>query len=472
MKEVDVTDRLTYLAEKFDVFECDLGEEYLTKKLQELNTIGYKTSLIKNGNAIVIAVLSLKKRDNREHPTKNVSVSSDVFTSIIAADPTDNKIYIQWMLNIFTSLIKGGEEDIKAAIRFVEEDLPQANAYLTLFENNKRKKKFIDLCKASYTLKNVKDPTNINQYVSLSQLFDGVDPFIEKEPSAVERVLNKFVSAGQAIIPVKDRKFTLYIPKTVAASVVFDKFTSWCTAREGNGMFNSYTSGNKKPNGKDSDIYIIINNKFFSGESDEMYQLHFETNQLRDRKNGHQNVSIFENVISESEGLSNFFHDELMVMAKGYKKGIENNKYLDFLIQFGFTESLFEMIDEDTPTIKFMNREIPKLPDISRFKSLDQLIICSGRMVELHPSIGKLTNLEMISLADNKIKTLPKEIGYLKKLLFINLIGNPIKDIPSEIAYLDKTNGGSLQRLGIKEDEIGAENYRRLKELLPTTNID
>jgi len=472
MKEIDVTDRLTYLAEKFDVFECDLGEEHLNKKIVALNADGYKTSLIKNSSGVVIAILSLKIRKNREYPTKNVSVSSDVFTAIIAADSSDNKIYIQWMLNIFTRLIKGGEDDIKVAVRFVEEDLPQANAYLVLFENNKRKKKFIDLCKASYTLKNVKDPTNINQYVSLSQLFDGVDPFIEKEPSAVERVMNKFVSAGQAVIPVKDRKFTVYIPKTTAASVVFDKFTSWCTARQGNGMFNSYRNGHKKPNGKESDIYIIINNKFFTGESDEMYQLHFETGQLKDRKNTHQNVSIFECVISQSEGLSNFFHDELIIMAKGFKKGLENNKYLDFLIQFGFTDSLFEMIEEETPTIKFMNREIPKLPDISRFKSLDQLIICSGKMVELHPSIGKLTNLQMISLTDNRIKTLPKEIGFLKKLMFLNLIGNPIKDIPSEISYLDKTNGGSLHRVGVKEEEIGSENYRRLKELLPTTNIN
>ena len=237
-------------------------------------------------------------------------------------------------------------------------------------------------------------------------------------------------------------------------------------------MFNSYRNGHKKPNGKESDIYIIINNKFFTGESDEMYQLHFETGQLKDRKNTHQNVSIFECVISQSEGLSNFFHDELIIMAKGFKKGLENNKYLDFLIQFGFTDSLFEMIEEETPTIKFMNREIPKLPDISRFKSLDQLIICSGKMVELHPSIGKLTNLQMISLTDNRIKTLPKEIGFLKKLMFLNLIGNPIKDIPSEISYLDKTNGGSLHRVGVKEEEIGSENYRRLKELLPTTNIN
>ena len=55
-----------------------------------------------------------------------------------------------------------------------------------------------------------------------------------------------------------------------------------------------------------------------------MYQIHFETNQLKDYKNG-QNVSIFEDVLAESEGLTNFFYEELMGMAKTFKKGIENN---------------------------------------------------------------------------------------------------------------------------------------------------
>ena len=218
-------------------------------------------------------------------------------------------------------------------------------------------------------------------------------------------------------------------------------------------------------------IYIIINNKFFSGESEELYQIHFETNQLKDRKNS-QNVSIFESVLSESEGLSNFFYEELMGMAKEFKKGIENNKYLDFLIQFGFAESLFEMFPEDTPTIRIMNREVPKLPTLSRFKNVDQFIVTKAKLVELHPSIGDLTNLEMLVLTDNRIKSLPKEIGMLKNLVFLNLTGNPIKDIPSEIACLDKSNGGSLHRVGVKEEDIGKENYRKLKSLLPQTEIN
>ena len=304
----------------------------------------------------------------------------------------------------------------------------------------------------------------------MAQLFDAVDPFIEKEPSAVERTLYKFVQNGQAEIPVKDRKFTLYIPKTTAASVVFASFANWCTAREGNGMFNSYTQNNLKPNGKHSDIYIIIDNKFFTGESKDIYQIHFETNQLKDYKNG-QNVSIFENVLMESEGISNFFYEELIGMAKQHKKGIENNHYLDFLIKFGFAESLFELIDDSTPTIRFMTREIPRLPDISKFVNLDQLIICNAKMVEIHSSIGKLKNLEMLVLTENKISNLPKEIGNLNKLTFLNLVGNPIVEFPDEIKYLDKSNGGSLHRIAVKESDIGSKNYQKLKELLPTTLI-
>lgn len=476
MKKTNITDRLTFLAEQFDVFDCSNEVNFL-KKIEELKLNNYNSTLINSTilsglkNKEVLAILS-SKINEKERILKKISISSDVFSLMILSDPTENKMYLQWILNLFSRLIKdGGIASIELAIRFVKEDLPQANAYLQLFEDNKRKKKFYDLCKGSYSLKHVEDPTNINQYVSLAQLFDAVDPFIEKEPSAVERTLQKFVESGQALMPMKDRKFTLYIPKTTAASVVFANFANWCTAREGNSMFTNYITNNKKPNGKDSEIYIIINNKFFTGESQELYQIHFETNQIKDKANG-SNVSIFETVLNESEGLTNFFKEELMSMAKDFKRGIENNKYLDYLIKFGFAESLFEVLDENTPTIRFMTKEIPKLPDISRFKAIDQLIICDAKLMELHPSIGKLTSLELISLTGNRIKSLPKEIGMLKNLIFLNLVGNPIVDIPSEIANLDRSRGGSLHRIGLKEEEVGAEVYKRLKELLPTTLIN
>ena len=473
MKENAVTDRLTFLAETFDVFEpsSETDKNILDDKLQVLKKEGYKCSLVKSNDDLILSILSTKMND-KNRLLKKVSVSSDIFSAMITADPTDNKMYLQWMLNVFTRLIKEGTKtSLDNAKRFVLEDLPQANSYLVLFEDNKRKRKFRELCKASYSIKNLEDPTNINQYKSLAQLFDSVDPFIEKEPSAVERTLKKFVDSGQALIPVKDRKFTLYIPKSTDSSVVFDNFANWCTAKKGNSMFTHYTSSYKKPNGKNSDIYIIVNNKFFTGDSKEIVQIHFETDQIKDRKND-SNVSIYESILSESEGLSNFFYEELITMAKEYKRGIDNNKYLDFLVKFGFADSLFELIDIETDTIRFSEREIPRIPDITKFKNLEQLIISKASLVDLHESIGTLYNLEMLILPKNKIKSLPKEIGNLKKLEFLNIIGNPIKDFPNEITYLDKSNGGSLHKIAVEESDIGADNYRRLKELLPTTSFD
>lgn len=471
MKKINIVDRLTFLAEKFDVFEPDEDNTF-DSKLKSLVDDGYDIKEVNSPNGEIIAIIS-NKVNNKDRMLKKISISSSVFYNMVLSDPTENKIYLQWMLNFISRLLK--EETISnfdLAIRFVNEDLPQAKKYLTLFEENKRKNKFKDLCKGSYTLMNVNDPTDINQYKSLAQLFDAVDPFIEKEPSAVERTLNKFVEIGQAVIPVRDRRYTLYIPKTTEANVVFEKFANWCTAVTGNGMFKNYTLDNKKPNGKNSDIYIIINNDFFLGKSDELYQIHFETNQIKDRRNG-QNVSIFDNVIANSEGISNFFHEELLAMAKSNKTNLNKNKYLEFLIQFGFTDSLFELFDKETPAIKFTERKnIPKLPDISGFKNLDQLIICDANLVEIHPSIGKLKNLEMLVLSGNSIKEIPKEIGSLKNLIFLNLCDNPIINIPNEIKYLDKVNGGSLERLAIKTKDIGEDNYNKLKKLLPTTIIN
>lgn len=463
-----VTDRLTFLAEVFDVFECDSENSELKEKIKQITDAKYEPFMVNCHTGNTLAIVSSKVNE-KNRTQKKISICSNVFTEMIVADPTDNKVFLQWMLNIFSKLAKEGTtSSVESAVRFVEEDLPQANKYLTLFEENKRKKKFKDLCGVSYVLKGITDPTDINQYKSLSQLFDAVDPFIEKDTSSMERTMQRFVDAGQAIIPVKDRKFTVFIPLTLEASVIFEDFASWCTARAGNGMFNSYTRNHKKPNGKDSDIYIIVNNLFFEGKSNEMYQIHFETNQLKDRQNG-SNVSIFESVIANSEGVTNFFYEELMSMAKSNRKGLDNNLYLDYLVKFGFTESLFELIEETTPTIRFMTREIPKLPNITKFRHLDQLIITNAKLAEIHPSIGELQNLEMLVLTSNRLKALPKEIGNLKNLQFLNLIDNPIIEIPNEITYLDKSNGGSLHRIGVKEEDIGHENYQKLKALLPTT---
>ena len=136
MKETSVTDRLTFLAEQFDVFDCS-DNETLKQKIEGLKAIAFNPKLINtakstdfNGNHIeqkVLGILSTKVNE-KERVLKKVSVCSDVFAAMIVADPTENKMYLQWMLNLFVRLLKNKEKDgIEMATRLVVEDLPQAN---------------------------------------------------------------------------------------------------------------------------------------------------------------------------------------------------------------------------------------------------------------------------------------------------------------------------------------------------------
>jgi hypothetical protein len=469
--------RLEFLINKFNV--CDITNEKLVDELHsEMMESGYQDVGVIEGRSVMAYVFTMSTvKVNRSgedliKKTNKIFISREVFDSMVHSDPTKNKTNTQWMLNIFSNLIKDG--NLEEAIRFVDEDLPQAEEYLQIFEGNKRKNKFKEYCKLSYVLLNVSDPTNINQYSSLSQLYDAVDPFIERDASEIEKTLNKFVEMGQAEIPVRDRKFTVFIPKTTEASVIFDKFASWCTAKAGNTMFNSYTKNNLRPDGKKSKIYIVINNDFFKGgtnvlDNEMIYQIHFETKQVKN-KNQSNTADFYLNVISQSEGVANFFNSELTTMAKEKFK-IDNNVYLDYLIKFGWTQALFDLMLDVTPVIKLINREIPKLANMTKFTELRQLIICDSKLHDLHPSIGKLKHLESLALPNNKIIALPKEIGNLKNLVFINLLGNPLSEIPDEIKYLDSTNGGSLVRIAVSEKDIGAKNYKKIRDLLPSVKM-
>lgn len=476
MSDEKYLDRLAFLAERFDVFEST--PEGIKEHMDYLVASGYSVRGLTSPGDKVLAFISFKTPNvNEESVSKfkynyHISVSFDVFNTMVLSDPSKNKMYTQWMLTVFQRYLKENGKFDEEAIRFVTEDLPLANDYLRIFEANKRKKKFKQLSSDSFVLKGVKDPTNINQYKSLSQLYDAVDPFIERDPSQMEKKISAFVDSGEAEIAVRDRKFTVYIPKTLKASVIFDKFVGWCTARKGNTMFDHYRNNSSylRPNKEKSDIYIVIDNRFFNGgtKTSYLHQIHFESNQLRDRIQSSNN-NFYDEVISKSDGVSNFFHEELTRLAK--MENNTNNVYIDFLIKFGWTEALFDIIEDFTPIIRFTDKDVPKLPDVSKFRNLNTLIIKSGKLSFIHPSIGDLGELQELLIPNNKVTELPKEIGKLSKLVMINILGNKIKTIPDEIKYLDKTNGGSLHRIAFDVDEIGKANYRKLKKLLPSVKM-
>lgn len=471
--------RVSFLAEQYNVITSD---EFNT--LVDMNDSSNEviSNLNENGIDIYLAIISsiIKKESTYEGNSvisykRTIKIHEDIFVNMVQADPTANKIYLQWMLNIFVKLMK---ENVKAAIRFACEDLILANEYLLLFENNKRKQLFKTLCKGNSDLLKISDPTNINQYRNLSQVYDVVDPFIERDPSTLELAFKRFVNSGQAELPVRDRFFTVYVPISDAANEVLSKFTNWCTTRSGQGMVKTYTNM-KTPKGNKSKLYVIIDNKFFKEESDDLWQIHFESLQIMDRKDNPEK-NLYDKVFEKSEVLSKYFYNELIENAKlvaqsdppSPKTKKVSNLYLNYLSDFGFPEAKFDVLSDYVPLLAFTDDLIPKIPDVKRFKSVELIYIANSKLKELDSSICSLTNLKQLSIPQNKIEELPDFIGECKNLIFINLIGNKIKYIPQNISKLDPSNGGKLIKMSVKKEDVGDDNFNKLKKLLPNVELE
>lgn len=473
----NVKNRLIYLAEKFDIFNKEELSEILSSNTEDSSINIYPINN-HNNETIALKFVYLPTEDKKRVSTK-ITVSENLFASALNADPTENKIFIQWVLNCFIRLVKE-ENDIKEAIRFVDEDLIQAKKYFILFESNKRKKKFRDWAIKNEKIKwlrnnpygkdlewdNLKyDPSDINQYKNLSQLFDAVDPFIERNPSDLERAMDRFVRLNEAEIPYRSRKYTVFIPLTTEANCVFENFAGWCTARKDNSMFNNYTKNYPISEKIRSKIYVVVDNKLFENKTKKCYQIHFETSQIKDQTNG-SNIDLYSEVLEHDEGLREYFKSELEVKMK-FPKSNYKKAYSDFLISFGYTDFLFEILDSQIPIIYMKEKRIPKIPDLSKFTNLDEFVLEKVGLRELHPSIGHLSKLEILSLPNNKLTKLPKEIGNLKNLMFFNVKGNHIQEFPDEITLLDQSNGGKLYSISISKKDISEENFNKLKRLLP-----
>lgn len=466
-KKSEVKERLQYLEDHFNVFKNEKDVK-VDKKTQDFNVLRDN-----EGNAIAFLV----KNDKDDDKSTYVCVQADVFKSIVEADPTATKEYAQWILNKFTDMVKekkkknGGNFSQEEAVRFVQEDLPQASHHLEVFHNNKRKNKFKRLAKSCTTLSHIKDPSDIYQYEELGQVFDAVDPFLDKDSSQLEGTLYRYVEAGEAEIEFRDRFFTVYIPKSTDACTPFNGIASWCNVTPGNGMFESYVN-NKRPDGSKSKLYIIINNEFFEGKSDEVYQMHVESDQLKDRSNNMgSNNDIYEPVIKKSKGIAEYLFNELDEQARNCKEDLDENVYASYLVKFGFTDNVFDYVQEGTTQIKYLEKPLPNLPDLSKFKdTLTDLYIGDTGLTDISESLGELTLLERVSFHSNKIKKLPDSIGNLKNLELLNITMNEeLNYIPDSISALDPSNGGSLLWLMIEEDH---EMKSKLDELLPNVIID
>lgn len=461
MGKTSTDKRINYLIEHFNVFDIDDEKEVL----EGYDNEGF-TSIIQIQDPLdnsVIGFYAEKYRTVRSSKvTRKVSVEVTILGRMIAADPTTNKQFVQWMLRVFTKMIKEGDD--ANAIRFACEDLPIAKEYLEVFEANKRKDNFTKWCNKNFNLKHINDCTDINQYNNLSELFDAVDPYIEKDVSGLRRAMQRFVDMREADIPFKDRDFIVYTPRTKEAATIFHKFTKWCTAVPSQTNFEQYVR-DTRPDGKKSKLYVIVPTTLFEGITEELYQIHFESRQFMDKAD--RSVTSL-NIFDASNSLKEYIISELKLLLEMSNSSSVRNKYMSWLYKFNIGYLLFDLIDNNLTNLRVRDSAIGSITkSITKFHRLTSLALTGCGITKVDPSIGELNKLELLSLNRNHITELPNTLGQLKNLRYLTLGNNPLTRLPEEIAELDTANGGSLIWISTENKSILAD----IKRYLPNTSI-
>lgn len=476
-----------------------------------------KIEPIENHEGIDIAYIVTNNKGKQ-----SVKLTDEIFNDIVEADPSSNKQYVQWMIQVFLRHINDG--DIEQAIRFLTEDLPEASEFLTIFDDVKNKKVFK---RSAPNRPNApQNVTDINQYTSLAQLYSVVSPFIgasdeesEDGESPLWKKLKKYIDLGEAKLVYRDGDVLIYSPLTIESSCdPLGSLASWCTRREGNTYFDSYRKNNPKPDGTNSDYYVIMPKNLFNGDDEgDTYplQFHFESNQLHDKNNTSiERSSKLSEVLSRFPGMKEFFKKELgklveMDVVKGtglmdssyikylnmfggkaeevisgevYQKGVDNikklasqqkvplqqNKYLKWLMENTENVEILDYLDPDvTESLDFSNMSLGKLPNMSKFHKVDRITAnnCNLKVlpsVDMLPDGGRMINV--LSFNDNQIGKAPLD-GYetLKECFMITLLNNPIKEI--NVPVLTKMiEDETFIRFGVNSDVVNNLSPDNAKE--------
>ena len=227
---------------------------------------------------------------NRREDNEETLISLDSFDKIIDADPSGNKQYVSWLLDIYS---KG---------RLKLEDLYKAKEYLEYLY--KYKHKLSESVEIEYDSKDefgqdskekkTINPRNISDYWDLNQLYIQIEFLTEmdEEDLISESLMVKQQKEKDVIVIYDDNDWKVVVPLSQEMANLYGKGTKWCTTstNSNGGMFSYYTQG-QYPGSK---LYIIINKNAKEGDRvTNKFQFHYESKQFMDARDGSVNLDSF-----------------------------------------------------------------------------------------------------------------------------------------------------------------------------------
>jgi len=282
----------------------------------------FKQFLAENANRLDV----LKEKFKQQLMTLNhIRKPQDydlLFNKIVAADPSRNKQYLQWMLNLI----------VKKNIQL--SDLGKVHSDLTIFERVKPRLPG--------------DKRDIGRYKAYQDLYDVIKVYENKSVESDDRK-NEIAKFGKAITKVYDgSEGNVYIPHSKEASCYLGRGTRWCTAAvSSDNYFDSYN--------RTGDLYV------FTTRKGEKYQMHVArgraiTKQLYDQvespdseffKAVTRNVEFMDSVDRPLRPDHPFFKDPLFV-----KLMLNDQRVSDFALIYAMRTGNVDIFNKVAPRYK------------------------------------------------------------------------------------------------------------------------
>ena len=274
------------------------------------------------------------------------------FKELEQTDPSENKQYLNWIMNIYLSG------------NLLDEDIYKIPEILNLFTKNKEK--------LPIESRNINTFTNINTLYGVVSKYDS-----EEEMSSSEK--EKLVKLEGADQVYDSPNWKIIIPKTEEAACLYGRNTKWCTASEKS--YNRFSYYNKQ-----GPLYILID-KNIKNDRDKMkkLQFHFETEQFMDAlddqidktkffKNNPELIKFFEKagkidaafkidnmLVTKEEGLNllKTSKDIIgLIKKKNNRGGDSGYEFLEsFFLEIGAKKEFINFILNDKELIKQLFHE-------------------------------------------------------------------------------------------------------------------
>lgn len=361
-----------------------------------------------------------------------------IYKRIEDADPTPNKEYVQWILGLYTRVLK----DRTPKTDFMQPENQMGGFAYLFFEDLVKlpdSLRYFHKVKGSKILtleqKDIYGYHSINDFIETVFLSQKDDPTLATNPTDVlsAKELEQLTTKNAEIVHQDPDWIIVHTIKKVA-NETFGEQTVWCTAgTRYSSMFDNYN--------KDGHLFILVKNKV--GASSHLktnpgnrLQFHFESDQYRDVTNRQIDILKFFN---ENIGVKSYFRT--YILDRLLKKKAKVEEMIKLLSKYGLVRDLIPLLKEAKVKELDLSGVVGKgsefdIQNIGDIDSLETLTIRDCGLTKVPETVHKLKNLKTLRLSGNAITEIPPWMGELKSLESLILMKNEIKD-PFDVSGLE-----------------------------------